>query len=1044
MKKKLIGVLAIIACLACVTAGCNLTPPPANSDSASASDIETSGLEAAADYLQSMYREDNKETRADYTVIKEVAYDNVIYPITWSVDVTKGVTVKVGEENVKIDVDEGAAENIAYVLTATLTDAEGNTVTVSFSRTVLQAPTMVPVQITEAPVEGTAYKYYVYQGGLGQDMYFAGEMAKTYYFKTTDSFEKGVDIYVEYVTGSTELFNLYFTDSDGVKQYIGVKQSGTHLNPVFDTEVVSSFKYSTDLHSIITTVEDGTECYLGSYESHDTISASKISYATSETSYVGHLVSLVDRSTVTDDLKVEAEKNVLSVAAGYVGEASVELATQGVTYPDVTISWALEGEGATLNGNKLTIAAPEATTSITLKATITSGDVSVEKSFTVALVKNETTAILAAAKELASGAKFGNEATLKGVIKSVDEAYSADFGNVTVTMTVNDTEVECYRLVGNGADVIAAGYTITVTGVLENYQGSVQFGKACQLKEYVAGEAPDTPDTPDVPETEASVTLTIDNLNLPVQTAYLTEEKTVTVDGVTYGLLSVGSYGNGIQCRTKNGLSATIRNTTALAGNIEKIVLTPNAGQKVYSGNAWKAYFGTTADCSDLTVDAATDANGVITINVTGEYKFFKLVHANTYSQYFDSIEIYCADGDVEEPDDYAPMSLSDAIGASDGTKVEVSGTVSVAGSWSDNHGNMNVTIVDAEGETLYIFRLETKVALGDIITVKGEMATYNDARQIAAGATAVITGHDNSYNYVEMTIAEALAADDDTNVIVTGTVVKIGTAYNSSNNDISVDIADDEGTTLYLYKLTGNVTIGQIIKVKGSMATFSGARQIAAGATFEAAGTHTCSKYTEATCKGPAACIVCGTAQEGSAAVEHSYVDGSCKWCGATEGVETATNYADFDTFTSDSNTSYNTRTTTSGWSATNAAFFATHADLALENAITLNGKTGALGTLTSPTLNNGLKTLSFNYGFMYKDTKVKLTINIKDTEGNILATDTIERADMAKGTVYEYSKQFNIEGSFVIEILNAGKSNSTTSNKDRIGIWNLTWVNA
>ena len=523
MKKKLIGVLAIIACLACVTAGCNLTPPPANSDSASASDIETSGLEAAADYLQSMYREDNKETRADYTVIKEVAYYNVIYPITWSVDVTKGVTVKVGEENVKIDVDEGAAENIAYVLTATLTDAEGNTVTVSFSRTVLQAPTMVPVQITEAPVAGTAYKYYVYQGGLGQDMYFAGAMANTYYFKTTDSFEKGVDIYVEYVTGSTELFNLYFTDSDGVKQYIGVMQSGTHLNPVFDTEVVSSFKYSTDLHSIITTVEDGTECYLGSYESHDTISASKISYATSETSYVGHLVSLVDRSTVTDDLKVEAEKNVLSVAAGYVGEASVELATQGVTYPDVTISWALEGEGATLNGNKLTIAAPEATTSITLKATITSGDVSVEKSFTVALVKNETTAILAAAKELASGAKFGNEATLKGVIKSVDEAYSADFGNVTVTMTVNDTDVKCYRLEGPGADVIAAGYTITVTGILENYQGSVQFGKACKLDSYVAGEAPDTPDVPDLFEENTAYKMYLDQVTLG-KTLYITGE----------------------------------------------------------------------------------------------------------------------------------------------------------------------------------------------------------------------------------------------------------------------------------------------------------------------------------------------------------------------------------------------------------------------------------------------------------------------------------------------------------------------------------------
>ena len=76
-------------------------------------------------------------------------------------------------------------------------------------------------------------------------------------------------------------------------------------------------------------------------------------------------------------------------------------------------------------------------------------------------------------------------------------------------------------------------------------------------------------------------------------------------------------------------------------------------------------------------------------------------------------------------------------------------------------------------------------------------MATYNNARQIAAGATAEITGHDSSYDYAEMSIVDAIAAADNTNVIVTGTVVKINTAYSSSYNNISITISDDEGNQL-------------------------------------------------------------------------------------------------------------------------------------------------------------------------------------------------------------------------------------------------------
>jgi hypothetical protein len=50
----------------------------------------------------------------------------------------------------------------------------------------------------------------------------------------------------------------------------------------------------------------------------------------------------------------------------------------------------------------------------------------------------------------------------------------------------------------------------------------------------------------------------------------------------------------------------------------------------------------------------------------------------------------------------------------------------------------MNVTISDGT-KTLYVFRLATKVALGDTITVTGKVGSFNGSKQIAEGSTAVV-----------------------------------------------------------------------------------------------------------------------------------------------------------------------------------------------------------------------------------------------------------------------------------------------------------------
>ena len=251
-------------------------------------------------------------------------------------------------------------------------------------------------------------------------------------------------------------------------------------------------------------------------------------------------------------------------------------------------------------------------------------------------------------------------------------------------------------------------------------------------------------------------------------------------------------------------------------------------------------------------------------------------------------VDHVCSVCGKDDPDHYFVMTIPEALAAADGKQVQVSGTVcAINTAWSENESCMSVTIIDAEGNELYIYKLSTQIALGDIITVKGKMTTYNEKRQIAAGSTATIDGHDGSYDYKEMTIPEAIASPDNTNVIVVGTVVAINTEYSEQYGNISVTIADADGNRLYIYRLSGNVNLHDIIEVKGVMGTHDGNRQITGG-TFTLLDTEECSEFTDATCEEAAKCVLCGKVN-GEALGHNIVVDEevapTCTTKGLTEG---------------------------------------------------------------------------------------------------------------------------------------------------------------
>ena len=184
-------------------------------------------------------------------------------------------------------------------------------------------------------------------------------------------------------------------------------------------------------------------------------------------------------------------------------------------------------------------------------------------------------------------------------------------------------------------------------------------------------------------------------------------------------------------------------------------------------------------------------------------------------------------------------ISISDALAAEDGTLVYVKGTVvSIDTAWSDSYKNITVTIADDAGNKLYLYRLGTKVELGDIIKVKGTMATYNGNRQMGQGGVAEIVGHvDITITYTKVTIPEFLALEDGVEVEVSGTVTEINTAWSNDYGNITVTITDDAGNTLYVYRLSTKVELGDVITIKGKVGSYNGAKQVAQGATAEITG---------------------------------------------------------------------------------------------------------------------------------------------------------------------------------------------------------------
>ncbi len=148
-------------------------------------------------------------------------------------------------------------------------------------------------ELVENPTVGTAYKFYIEQKTLGTTLYLTGEM-NGFYFATTADTAEAIDVYLEEVDSVEGGYRLYFYDAEEVKTYIEVVINGNYKNVVFVTEPTNYFVYDEELDTLLITLSDENQYYLGTYGTYSTFSASTIDKAA--TSFVAHLGVLVEKS----------------------------------------------------------------------------------------------------------------------------------------------------------------------------------------------------------------------------------------------------------------------------------------------------------------------------------------------------------------------------------------------------------------------------------------------------------------------------------------------------------------------------------------------------------------------------------------------------------------------------------------------------------------------------------------------------------------------------------------------------------------------------
>ena len=432
MKKAFLYSLVAVLCLLTVV-GCSTSNNTAS---------EPSGLTKAKSYLYAMYKDKAVATASDYTVVDTVMINGVSYSVEWSSDVdASSVSFVPGDKHmVTVDVNEKSPVDVSYTLTATLSDSEGNTETVSFPHTIpafkesswaeYKAAADDSTLVVKGVVTGIMSKT---KGNSSNCLYIQdGDGGYYVYAMAADPIESGIEVGMTVrVTGAKDTYSGTLEIANAT---VEILDSGkTEYAPAdwtlkYDAATSLKDEALTKEQALLVTIkgvevtsQDTSSGYYkfkkNGLESYVRISSSvcpidKDAQTALKNGHAEHYgwtadvtgvicvydgafylspvegfdaftyVSLPEKS---DEEKIAFELDSLSLTDYCAEDTVIALTLEGSGYSDVAIEWTSDSPAAVVEGDKLVITLAEEATVATVTAKAKSGDKEGVKEFKVSI-----------------------------------------------------------------------------------------------------------------------------------------------------------------------------------------------------------------------------------------------------------------------------------------------------------------------------------------------------------------------------------------------------------------------------------------------------------------------------------------------------------------------------------------------------------------------------------------------------------------------------------------------------------------------------------
>ena len=1092
MKKILLLILALVLCLG-VMVSCGDTTGDNNSDGNVNDGGNTDGgnaeeaLQAAIDYVWASFSTtDGSEVRADFERNSVVIVGDYRYAIVWTTDNDKIQVVEKSDTAVTIKIPE-VSEALSFKLTATISDSEGNSKSVSFNYT-------VAVTTSQKPVAGTAYKFAMVHTNLeNKVLYITGAM-NGYYMATTEDVAKAVNVYVEETEGG---YYMYYKMADtGAKKYINMVVSGSYVNAKFEDTASTVYVYDEGLKTLKASVND-------KYYVHGTQSTG--TYTT---------LGPVDVSTSPCFGAFELAAN-----GGEGGDHSHEFVSGkcgcGAIDPTYVAPDAPAGAATLEEGKGYYIAARNSSGYVYFNGSLNSGR------FNGVASKADAAAVFVEATEGGFYLYFDAKG-VKTYVVMADSSTGGSFATDKASATVFEWDADLKTLVvadDDNARAFGMDDTKTFTTFSCYAVSNTQYNWGIYIvaEGVTPPEYEEEPGTPDAPEhthnfvegkcecgesdpnyvapEEPGDEPSVDAAWVP--TTELKNGDLVLIGAANYGKLlsaekvSASSfYNKGVNYSATDFANVTDAEIFVVTVNDDgTYTFTSLTGVVIALADSYSSLNDTGAN-KYWSLESRDD--GTFLVKNTGRNLYLEWYASkdnwSTYSSansdlfymtFYVKATGSSEGGDTPDEPEHTHNFVEGKCecGESDPTYVPEHTHNFVEGKCECGESDPNYVAPEEPGdepsdsETKWVVATELKN--GDLVLIGA--AAYG--KLLSAEKVSASSFYNKGVNYsatdfANVTDAEifVVTVNDDgtyTFTSLTGVVIALADSY-SSLNDTGVNKSwslEAKGENTFLVK---NVVRGLYLEwyaSKDNWSTYSNANSDLFEMTFYVQSTGASEEPSEP-----------GTPETPDEPEHtHNFVEGKCE-CGESdpnyvapsepgEGGDDDTtavvNKADFETM-GNANASYLERTSASGWVAKNAALnsgnttetdsnpklgvlFGTDTEM---RAVTLNGKTSAVGSLTSPLLSNGISNISFKCALAFSDKNgINITINIKNEAGEVVASRDVvySASEAAKYDIKEVSWTLDeaVTGNFVIEIVNNCPS-ATDGNKDRTAIWDLTWINA